>query len=170
MFCCTVKPALDEMTPDEREQLVKDQKVFKLFFMNKDAIMKMHQNDFPSFTFQKMEKEEVHNISYRAIVSYSFQLRALRAWMPNFRRDQAVQAGWQESLDARIELMEREEAEGKRPPPSPRYHRPRPTTPVPPFASPPITSPLPPGSPAPPPPPPGTPNGRSPPPARPSTG
>jgi hypothetical protein len=54
-----VKPALDKMPQDEREQLVKEKKVFKLMFMPPNAIMKLHQNDFPNFTFHKLSLEEV---------------------------------------------------------------------------------------------------------------
>lgn len=58
----TVKPYLDGLTPDQREQLVKEKKVLKLLFMPQEAISKMHQNDFASLVFHKLAIDEVFSM------------------------------------------------------------------------------------------------------------
>ncbi len=47
------------MSAEERELQIQDMKIFKLLFMSKDAILKMHHNDFSSFAYQKLPLEEV---------------------------------------------------------------------------------------------------------------
>lgn len=62
----------------------------RFLFMEPDTIMKLHQSDFKAFSLRGLGLEE---------------LRAIRACLPQFRKDQKVQADWVEGLDNKIEEM-----------------------------------------------------------------
>lgn len=62
----------------------------RFLFMEPETIMKLHQSDFKAFSLRGLGLEE---------------LRAIRACLPAFRKDQKVQADWMEGLDNKIEEM-----------------------------------------------------------------
>lgn len=94
------RASLKALTQDQLKQRLIDNPELKLIFMETQAILRVHQNDFKMFAIRGLSLEE---------------LRGLRGCLPNFRRDQPVQLGWSESIDGKIEEMA---ANAAKPPPA----------------------------------------------------
>jgi len=68
--------------------------------METDSILKLHQNDFKMFTMKNCNNDEI---------------RAIRAVLPKFRKDQPIQYDWMESLDNKIDTLGNEQVKPKAP-------------------------------------------------------
>lgn len=97
-----VRAKFKSLSPDQMKERLTNNPEMKLLLMEPPAILKLHQNDFKMFAIRGLSLEE---------------LRGLRGCLPTFRRDQAVQSGWVESIDAKIEELHANAA--KPPPPKP---------------------------------------------------
>jgi len=90
-------------TNPELLQKIGENPELRFLFMEPDTILKLHTSDFKAFSLRGLALEE---------------LRAIRACMPNFRKDQKVQQDWVDGLDEKIENM------SSAPPASPKPNKP----------------------------------------------
>lgn len=97
-----VRAALKSLNEQDRKQRFTDNPELKLMFLEPQAILKLHQNDFKMFAIRGLTAEE---------------LRALRGCLPTFRKDQRVQLDWVDSIEGKIEELGSSEA---KPPPPPK--------------------------------------------------
>jgi len=90
-------------TNPELLQKIGENPELRFLFMEPDTILKLHTSDFKAFSLRGLALEE---------------LRAIRACMPNFRKDQKVQQDWVDGLDEKIENM------SSAPPAAPKPNKP----------------------------------------------
>jgi hypothetical protein len=62
----------------------------RLLFMESETILRLHQNDYKTYTMKNITLEE---------------MRAIRALLPPWKQDQHVQREWTETLDDRIDAL-----------------------------------------------------------------
>lgn len=100
-----VRAKFKALSPDQMKERLTNNPEMKLLLMEPPAILKLHQNDFKMFAIRGLTLEE---------------LRGLRGCLPTFRRDQQVQSGWVESIDAKIEELHANAAKPAPPKPAPK--------------------------------------------------
>jgi hypothetical protein len=99
-----VKGELKALSADALKRRLTDSPELKLIFMETNAILKLHQNDFKQYALRGLSYEE---------------LRGLRGCLPIFKSNQTVQLGWVDSLESKIEEMAAS-ANKPKPPPKPK--------------------------------------------------
>jgi len=77
-------------TNPELLQKIGENPELRFLFMEPDTILKLHTSDFKAFSLRGLTLDE---------------LRAIRACLPNFRKDQKIQQDWSDGLDDKIEQM-----------------------------------------------------------------
>jgi len=88
-------------TNPELLQKIGENPELRFLFMEPDTILKLHTSDFKAFSLRGLTLDE---------------LRAIRACLPNFRKDQKIQQDWSDGLDDKIEQMSSNPAPTPKPP------------------------------------------------------
>jgi len=88
-------------TNPELLQKIGENPELRFLFMEPDTILKLHTSDFKAFSLRGLTLDE---------------LRAIRACLPNFRKDQKIQQDWADGLDDKIETMSSNPTPAPKPP------------------------------------------------------